>query len=298
MIEPRLDTAIRLPDGRPLAFAEYGDRTGAPLMLFHGTPGSRLAWGLLPGDPFPPGMRIIAPDRPGYGRSDPKPGRTLLDWADDIANLADHLQLGRFRIMGVSGGGPGALACASAMPERLSSVGVAVGAAPPEAPGVFEGMSAVNRFFLRLAWRAPRLSSLNARFVGAVVRRDPARYVNLMQRKLHAVDRELLAQSGIRDMLVSDFTEALRQGSQGMIDDIAANHGRAWGFRLDRIETRVTFWYAEHDRSVPPAMGRYLAGQVPGSEFHLVENAGHLWPLVHLRELLTEVVRSGNAAPR
>lgn len=298
MIGPRLDTAIRLPDGRQLAFAEYGDPTGAPLMLFHGTPGSRLAWGLVPGDPFPPRMRIIAPDRPGYGRSDPNPGRSLLDWAEDVANLADHLQLGRFRIVGVSGGGPGALACAAAMPGRLSSVGVAVGAAPTDAPGVFEGMSAVNRFFLRLAWHAQHLSSLNTRFIASIVRRDPARYIDLMQRKMHAVDRGMLARPGIRNMLVKDFTEALRQGGQGMVDDMAANHGRPWGFLLDRIETRVIFWYAEHDRSLPPAMGRYLAGKVPGSEFHLVENAGHLWPLAHLREVLTEVVRSGNAAPR
>ncbi|MDJ0628359.1 MAG: alpha/beta hydrolase [Rhodobacter sp.] len=281
-----------------MAFAEYGDPAGGPVMLFHGTPGSRLAWGLVPGNPFPPGMRIVAPDRPGYGRSDPKPGRSLLDWAEDIEILADHLQLERFCIVGISGGGPGALACAAAMPGRLSSVSVAVGAAPTDAPGVFEGMSAVNRFFLRLAWRAPPLSTLNTRFVGAVVRRYPARYIDLMQRKLHAVDRDVLAQSGIRNMLISDFTEALRQGSQGMVDDIAANHGRPWGFALDRIKTPVVFWYAEQDRSLPPAMGRFLAGQVPGSEFRLVEDAGHLWPIAHLREILTEVVRTSDVAPQ
>ena len=293
MTEPWLDSTIRLPDGRQLAFAEYGDPTGAPVMLFHGLPGSRLAWALLPDDPFPAGLRIIAPDRPGYGRSDPKPGRSLLDWAKDVKDFTDHLQLKRFAIVGISGGGPGALACASAMPERLSCVGVVAGAAPTDAPGVFEGMSKINRFFMRLAWRAPYLSTLNTRFVAIVVRRNPGRYVDAMQRKLHALDRAALARSGIRDMLVRDFTEALRQGGQGMVDDMAANHGNPWGFALNQIEAEVLFWYAAEDHSVPPAMGRYLAEQIPGSEYHLVENAGHLWALTNLRQVLVAVTRSG-----
>jgi pimeloyl-ACP methyl ester carboxylesterase len=286
MTDPRRDTAFQLPDGRQLAFAEYGDATGAPVMLFHGLPGSRLAWGFLPGAPFPPGLRIIAPDRPGYGRSDPKPGRALLDWARDVAALADHLELEKFSVVGVSGGGPGALACAFAMPARILSVGVVAGPAPTNAPGVFKGMSAVNRFFMKLAWRLPLLSTLNTRFIAAIIRRDPARYINLMQRKVHGVDRAVLAQPGIHDMLVADFTEGLRQGGLGMIDDMAANHGKPWGFTLEQIQMPTQFWYAALDHSVPPAMGRYLADRVPDAQFHLIENAGHLWALTNLRAAL------------
>ena len=85
------DDVIDLADGRRLAYAEYGDADGKPIFLFHGLPGSRLSWGLLPGEPIPAGLRVIAPDRPGYGRSDSKPGRSLLDWSDDVAQLADAL---------------------------------------------------------------------------------------------------------------------------------------------------------------------------------------------------------------
>jgi len=262
-------------------------------MLFHGLPGTRLSWGLLPEEPFPPTLRIIAPDRPGYGGSDPKPDRTLIAWAEDVAALAENLELTRFGIVGVSGGGPGALACAYKMPERLERVGVVAGAAPTDAPGVFQGMSGINRFFMRLAWRAPRISKLNTRFLAWVIRRDPGRYIDLMQRKVHDVDRAVLAQPGVRDMLVRDFTEALRRGGQGMVDDMAANHGRPWGFAVDQIEVPVQFWYAALDSSVPPAMGEYLAEQVPASEFRLVENAGHLWPLIHLREILDAVALPG-----
>ena len=73
---PRIDSFVQLSDKWSLAYAEYGDSNGVPFFLFHGLPGSRLSWGLIPNHPFPPGLRIIAPDRPGYGRSDPQPVRT------------------------------------------------------------------------------------------------------------------------------------------------------------------------------------------------------------------------------
>lgn len=132
MPQPRIDPHIQLSDQRRLAYAEYGEPAGVPIFLFHGLPGSRLAWGYLPGNSFPSGLRVIAPDRPGYGRSDPNPGRTLLDWANDIAELADALAIAKFEIAGVSGGGPGALACTWEMPDRLISVGVVSCATPTD----------------------------------------------------------------------------------------------------------------------------------------------------------------------
>lgn len=290
---PRIDSSVPLPDGRCLAYAEYADADGAPVILFHGLPGSRLSWGMLPGNPFPPGLRIIAPDRPGYGLSDPKPGRTLLEWADDVKALADALELERFAVVGVSGGGPGALACAFKMPERLTSVGVVSGAAPTDAPGVFRGMSRTNRFFMKLAWRLPWLSDLNIRLLASVVRRNPLRYIDTMKVKVHDVDKSVLALPGIRNMLAADFAEALRAGAEGMVDDMAANHGRPWGFSLEEIETSVLLWSCELDRSVPPAMGEYLAQMIPGCEATVVSGAGHLWILVHLREVLEAVTGAG-----
>lgn len=290
MIPPRIDTTVQLLDKRRLAYAEYGDPDGLPVLLFHGLPGSRLSWGLLPDNPFPPGMRIVAPDRPGYGNSDAKPGRTLLDWATDVAALTDALEIETFSVLGVSGGGPGALACAWKMPERLISVGVVASPAPTDAPGALEGMSKTNRFFMKLAWHVPWLSELNVRFLARVVRRNPAGYIDSMQHKLHDVDKAVLARPEIRDMLTSDFAEALRCGAQGMADDMSANHGQPWGFPLDRIGTRVRFWFCELDTSVPPAMGRYLSGAVPDCEVTFVPGAGHLWILMHLREVLDSVI--------
>ena len=287
---------MTLPDGRRLAYAEYGDPDGTPVFLFHGVPGSRSVWGRLP-DAFPPGLRLVAPDRPGYGNSDPNPGRTLLDWADDVGALADALGLSSFSVFGVSGGGPGALACAWRLPDRLALAGVVASPAPPDAPGIFEGMSGINRFFTKLARRMPRVSELNVRLLAAVIRRNPARYIDTMQRKVHAVDRDLLARPELRQLLIDDFTEALNAGHQGMADDLAANHGRPWGFDLSEIRTRVLIWSCDLDRSVPPAMGRYLGEQIPNAQLTQVPNAGHLWLLVHLRDVLEVIAASANSRP-
>ena len=286
MTQPRIDSVIQLSDKRRLAYAEYGESDGAPILLFHGLPGSRLSWGLIPGGPFPPGLRIIAPDRPGYGGSDPNPGRNVLDWADDVAELADVLEIEKFAVLGVSGGGPGALACAWKIPERLTSVGVVASPAPTNAPGVFEGMSKTNRFFMKLAWRMPWLSTMNTRLLASVIRRNPARYINTMKIKVHDVDKAIVARPEIQDMLTRDFAEALRGGSHGMVGDLSANHGRPWGFQLEKIRIRIQFWSCELDRSVPPAMGRYLSNSISNSECTFVSDAGHLWILEHLNDVL------------
>ncbi|MDH3692685.1 MAG: alpha/beta hydrolase [Gammaproteobacteria bacterium] len=273
-----------------MAYAEYGEPNGAPLFLFHGLPGSRLSWGLIPDKPFPPGLRIVAPDRPGYGNSDPKLQCTLLGWVDDIAELADALKIEKFAVVGVSGGGPGALACAWKIPERLTSVGVVACPAPTNAPQVFKGMSKTNRFFMKLAWRLPWLSTLNVRLLASVIRRSPARYINAMKYKVHDVDKVILARPEIQDMLIKDFAEALRGGAQGMASDMSANHGRPWGFPLNDIKIKVLFWFCELDLSVPAAMGRYLSTTVPNCEVTCVPDAGHLWILVNMNEVLTALM--------
>ncbi len=290
MSAPRVDTWIRLSDQRRLAYAEYGDPAGHPVFVFHGLPGSRLSWGLLPDGSLPASARIVAPDRPGYGGSDPNPGRTLLDWVRDVAQLADALQINRFAVVGVSGGGPGALACASVMPQRLTRVGVAVSPAPTDAPGALDGMSGVNRFFMKVAWYLPWLSSANARLLARLIRRDPRRYINTMKRKMDPVDIAVIDRPEIQHMLVSDFAEAVRNGATGIIDDLAANHGRPWGFSLEQIRSEVLLWSCELDRSVPPGAGTYLSTAIPSCRVKLVRDAGHLWVLLHLHDIIAAVL--------
>ncbi|MEM8962720.1 MAG: alpha/beta hydrolase, partial [Acidobacteriota bacterium] len=143
--ETRSNATIELDDGRRLGYADLGTPEGVPFFFFHGTPGSRL--GHVEHDALAtiPGVRLLLPERPGYGLSDPKPDRTLLDWARDVAQLADHLGIERFAVGGESGGGPHALACAAALGERVSMVILLASPAPASAPAATRNMAFGNR---------------------------------------------------------------------------------------------------------------------------------------------------------
>src|SRR5205807_9443897 len=141
------DTRVmNLPDGRELAWLESGKPRGTPVFMFHGTPGSRLQVSFDEKAISASGVRFIAPDRPGYGHSSFHPGRTLADWASDVAALADHLKIERFAVAGVSGGGPHAAACAALLPERVTAVGIVSGVGPLSEPGFTSAMEGFNRF--------------------------------------------------------------------------------------------------------------------------------------------------------
>lgn len=142
---------------------------------------------------------------------------------------------------------------------------------------------------MKLAWYLPWLSSANTRFLAAVIRRNPRRYLDTMKYKMHDVDKAILDRPEIKEMLVKDFSEALRRGAAGMVDDLAANHGRPWGFPLEQIASEVLMWSCELDRSVPPATGKYLCAVLPSCQLKFVPGAGHLWILTHLREVLDAV---------
>jgi len=115
---PLASIVIRLPGGRSIAAQEYGNPAGPPVFYFHGWPASRLEAAIIPALP----VRLSALDRPGYGRSSPCPGRSLLDWAQDVACVADRLGLAKFYIVGLSGGGLFAAACAHELPDRVLGV--------------------------------------------------------------------------------------------------------------------------------------------------------------------------------
>jgi pimeloyl-ACP methyl ester carboxylesterase len=147
---------ILLTDSRRLAYCDYGPLTGFPVFYFHGTPGSRLEAQLADQAARQHDIRLLALDRPGIGRSDLQPGRKLLDWPQDMAATADQLGLDRFGVIGFSGGGPYALACAYALPERLNFVALVGSWAPVAAESeLWAAMAPLDRFFGRLSRRAP-----------------------------------------------------------------------------------------------------------------------------------------------
>jgi hypothetical protein len=144
---------------------------------------------------------------------------------------------------------------------------------------------------MKLAWKLPWLSGLNTRLLASVIRRNPGRYIRTMQVKVHDVDKAIISKPEIQQMLVKDFSEALKQGSQGMIDDLAANHGQPWEFPINEVRIKVTFWYCTLDHSVPLSMGKYPSATVPNSDLRIIEDAGHLWIPENPHKVLEETAR-------
>jgi pimeloyl-ACP methyl ester carboxylesterase len=281
-----LDADIQF-EGRRIAFAEYGDPTGVPVFLCHGTPSSRLN---RPDDDITRalGVRLIAIDRPGCGRSDFLPGRTLLDWPRDLGAVANALGISRFAVVGFSGGGPYVAASAFALPHRVVAASTAAGAGPLDAPDALLGMGPYRRAACALAKRAPSLFRA-AMWLTNHPGRNPHRFFEKFTRELSPPDQVIIERPEIRGKLVATYAESARHGLRGVALDLAIAM-RPWGFSLGEIHCPYFIWHGEDDRSTPIAMARYLAQSIPDCRATFLPDAGHMffydrWPDI-LRQLL------------
>lgn len=296
--EQRLEQTIQLTDGRQLCYAEFGDPGGSPLMYFHGTPSCRLEGGWFESEVNKRGIRLIAPDRPGFGRSDPKPGRTLLDWADDVVELADVLGLERFALMGASGGGPFTVACARRIPDRLTVVGVVCGAGPLDAPNATQGIGKLNRFIFALGRRTPWLLRPLYRLIANSMKGDPDKLVQRVASMVPEPDAIVLQRPNVMQNTMETFQEAVRQGVASAAQEVALNV-RPWGFDLKDVRVRVHLWQGERDQNISPAMARYQAETIPDAELTLYEDEGHVsLPLNRISEILAVLMpQAGPSEP-
>jgi pimeloyl-ACP methyl ester carboxylesterase len=277
--------SLVLADQRRLGYAQYGKPDGQPLFYFHGHPGSRLEARFAHAAAAAAGFRIIALDRPGYGLSDFKPGRTLRDWPADVAEAADTLGIAKFSVAGGSGGGPYALACAWGLPSRVAGVAVISGVGPYQVPGITAGMRWQNRVGFRLGARWPALAGVLARSIERGIKNHPERTIDALARAMSPSDAEIVRRPEVRDLLLDDIAEAFRQGSRGAAWDIVVL-GRPWGFSLREIEPEVHLWQGEDDTLVPPVMARYQASQISKSHLTVFPDEGHLLIIDRMPDLI------------
>lgn len=283
----RINQQLRLRDERKLGFAEYGRPDGIPIVYFHGWPSCRLEAAAVTPLCQELGVRIIAPDRPGFGLSDFQPGRRIPDFAADVIQLGDYLELPRFAVLGVSGGGPYAAACAARIPERLSASLLVCSVAPADAPNATKGMVAVNRLLLSMAHRTPGLAQCVARLcLWAIWRKGNQVLPKAIEARLPVADQKALASEQLREALTASSREALRRGVQAAAAD-GLLYGRPWGFKLREIRVPVYLWHGERDVIVPPGMGHYLADNIPNCRAFFFPEDGHFsLPFTRLREIL------------
>jgi pimeloyl-ACP methyl ester carboxylesterase len=279
----RQDATITLADGRRLGYTELGPRDGQPVLFFHGLGTSRV---ICPADEalaLDLGVRLIAVDRPGIGLSEPLPGRRLLDWPADVAQLADRLALPPFAIVGWSGGGPYAAACAFALAGRVRAV--AMVSAPAPISGV-RGADYLRRFdrAARAAGRAPWMIRLAMWSWGRPQRRDPVRFFEESLGDMCAADQAVLSEPGLRQQMIENSSELYRQGGRGVYDE-ALVLARRWGFAPRDIGVPVHIWHGEQDEVVPVAMARYMASEIATARSSIYPSEGHhllyrRWPQI------------------
>lgn len=267
-----------MPDGRGLAFEEYGDPDGDPVLSFHGGLSSRLDAAPAHSAALALGVRIVSPDRPGMGRSTLQPGRRLLDWPSDVAALADALEIERFAVMGWSCGGPYAAVCAAKMPDRITAVALLSSAVPLELMGTTRGLSRDDRILLSLVRRAPWLASALLRV--SIANASEKRLSREIRRSFPAVDWAALEERGPVVEAVGFIKESMRQGTAGCLHDYRI-FGDPWGFSLGEIRAPVHVWEGAEDHTGPPAYRDLLLRHIPDARLSVIAGEGHLSLLQH-----------------
>jgi pimeloyl-ACP methyl ester carboxylesterase len=277
-----------LPDGRELAWIELGDTKDPAVFVFHGTPGSRLQVSFDELAINAARVRFIAVDRPGFGHSAFQRVRRLADWASDISCLADHLHVDRFSVVGISGGGPHAAACARFLPDRVSGAGIVSGVGPLAEPGSEDEMMVFNRLVTRLARQSPYLVYPLFVFSTSLFRRWPEMSIRATSGQLSSSDIEIMSRPEVRSAYIDSYRRAPTTSALAAAQDFSL-FARGWGFRLEDITTPVHVWHGDDDRNVPISHGRLQAERIPGARMHDCPGEGHLLGLDRLEEILRTV---------
>lgn len=269
------DERVKLPDGRWLGFGDYGDPEGVPVLYFHGWPSSRYQAAFIDGPAKARGLRILAPDRPGVGLSDPLPGRHFADWPKDVADFADAMGLGHFSIFGISGGGPYTLATCVALEDRIDKAALICGAPPLAdkkdrehmhwAYRTLAGLKSLRRHSL------PLIIPLSRWMIDRGAHKAP---MSWMLKSVPAIDREALFTGSGWDMVTRSYLEAVRTGPDGMLTE-GELYLEPWDFNPEDIHVPMRIWHGQADANLPCEVAKRLAARIPTAEGEWIEGEGH-----------------------
>lgn len=274
---PKLEGTVAVGDDRQLGFAEFGDPQGRAMFWLHGTPGARRQ---IPIEARVYAehkhIRLIGVDRPGIGSSTPYTYQNVLAFADDLRTIADVLGIDQMAVIGLSGGGPYTLACATAMPDRVVVAGVLGGVAPTVGEeGIGGGLMGLGSLV------APALPviglPLRMALVGLVRTIRPIAPLALHGYALVSPegDRRLLQRPEIGAMFLDDLLNGSRKQLAAPLADIAV-FAKDWGFRLDEVKTPVRWWHGDKDHIVPFAHGEHVVARLPDAELYTLHGESHL----------------------
>jgi pimeloyl-ACP methyl ester carboxylesterase len=297
---PKLEGNIAVGDDRQIGFAEFGDPQGRAIFWLHGTPGARRQ---IPMEARvfaeQRGIRLIGIDRPGIGSSTSHQYDTVLAFAEDLRTIADTLGIDNMIVVGLSGGGPYALACAAGMPERVVAAGVIGGVAPTVGPDAISG-GAMGNLGLRLA---PVLQvagvpiGLAASALIRLIRPLASPVADLYGRVSPEADRRLLARPEIKAMFLDDLLNGSRKQLAAPFSDVVV-FARDWGFRLEQVKVPVRWWHGDHDHIVPFAHGLHVVSKLPDVQLYHLPGESHLAGLGRAEEILGTMIEIWDRQPQ
>jgi pimeloyl-ACP methyl ester carboxylesterase len=281
---------LTLPDGRTLAYRIYGDAHGMPVLALHGAPATSLLYEPAHDAAASLQLRLVCPDRPGYGGSTALPGHGLASWTADCRALLEALHIDRFAILGISGGGPYAVQCATDFGPRVTALALVSPVGPMAPSALSKSLPLGFWLFFRRLPRRPRLQRLLTRAMTRAVLRHPDHVYGTMIRGAPLADRKILRRPAIKQATLEMTREALSPSIEGAIADLAV-YGSDWTPDTARIVCPSVLWQGTADRTVPPAAALALGAKLPRCTVHVIEGAGHFWIYDHIPDVL-QTVRS------
>jgi pimeloyl-ACP methyl ester carboxylesterase len=280
-----------------LCFAEYGDPAGVPLMAFHGTPGSRFMFRLTDSIARQLNLRVIAPERPGFGLSTFQRRRTLSAWPADAAALANALGIERFAVAGISGGGPYAAACAALLPGRVTALALISPVGPVAGPERPAKLGALHLLTFRILPQVPQFYRSLSRIGRLGFLYAPQAVFGLMLKRASAADGGILARAEVRQNLLHGVAEGFRPGGRGIAAELRI-FSKPWNIPLGAISAPSFLWQGTSDRNVPPASSFRLGELIPGCSVTRIEGAGHYWVFNHLQMVMETIAAAAKTNGR
>jgi pimeloyl-ACP methyl ester carboxylesterase len=284
---------VQLPDGAVVAFQEYGDPLGTPVIFCHGWPSSRTMAQLADEPARALGIRIISPDRPGISGSSMQLDRKLSDWPRVVEQLANDLEIAEFRILAISGGAPYAYATAIAMPERVRAIAIIGGVIPFAELKDFKGLLPLYRWMLAFYRNQPRL--LRQLFFLArpfLSFRAPIRVRPLLLKMLllRPCDAASLRDDAAFEAIFESQRRAWRGSVEGVLVD-AQIYAQPWGFTIEDVQVPVRLWHGMEDRAFAVRLAEEMANRFPNCKTRFIQNEGHYsLPIRHMREILQDLI--------
>lgn len=289
---PKLEGNVAVGDDRQIGFAEFGDPQGRAVFWLHGTPGARRQ---IPMEAriyaAKNRIRLIGVDRPGIGSSTLFQYPNVLAFAEDLRTIADVLGIDEMAVIGLSGGGPYALACAAAMPDRVVVTGVLGGVAPTVGPDAISG--GLMSLGSALAPLMPVIGlPLRLAAVGLIqlVRPLGSRAVDLYGRVSPEGDRRLLARPEFKAMFLDDLLNGSRKQMAAPFADVVV-FAKDWGFRLDEVKVPVRWWHGDKDHIIPFEHGEHVVSRLPDAEMYTLPGESHLAGLGYAEEILAKLMK-------